>query len=98
MSSQTQPQNVHVAFLTMLRLILSLASLGLGSARTGRHNERSAKLPAAEASADAAWHVPSRFDQLPGWGIFSRGFRESPADRRFLEGSSLINSHSFRFL
>src|SRR4249920_1485840 len=75
MSSQTQPQNVHVAFGTTLRLIASLASLGLAPARTGRHDEGSAKLPAAAAPADAARHVPSGLDQLPRRDILSRRFR-----------------------
>src|SRR5438552_297931 len=77
MSSHTQPQKVHVAFLTTVRLILFFARPSLGSARTGRHDERSTKLPSAEAPANAARLVPSCVNGLPGRDLVWSGLRKS---------------------
>src|ERR1700722_13246454 len=64
MSSQTQPQKVHVAYFTISIAVLSpLARLLV--ARTGRHQERSSQLPAAEAPARPARLVPAFFDHGP---------------------------------
>src|SRR5262245_8799811 len=50
MSSQTQPQNVHVACFT-----ISMVSLPwLLVARTGQHQERSSQFPPAQAAARAS--------------------------------------------
>src|SRR5207248_4763223 len=70
MSSQTHPQKVHVAFFTTVSCIRSIpgpaASGGLFVAvRTGRDDERSPELAAAEAPADAPRHEPPRLDLLP---------------------------------
>src|SRR5262249_51447384 len=65
-SSQTHPQNVQVAFFTIVRLIACLALLGLVPARTGRQHERSAQLPAAITSPNPARPISPRIDQFPG--------------------------------
>src|SRR3989442_217637 len=99
MSSHTQPQKVHVAFLTTVRLILFFAWLGLGSARTGRHDERSAKLPSAEAPADAARLVPSGFDGLPGRDLIWSGLRKSKIRGWLAFSIGFWNAHrSFHFV
>src|SRR5262245_29960418 len=66
MSSHTQPQNVHVACFTMVRLMASLVLSVLLRARTGRQDEGSAQLSAAKAAADATRHVAAGFDLFPG--------------------------------
>src|SRR5260370_5323767 len=68
MSSQTQPQKVHAAFLTTVRLTVPPASLDLLPAQTGRHEKRSAQLPAKETPADAVRHVPAALDHFPWRG------------------------------
>src|SRR5207253_4533885 len=82
MSSQTQPQNVHVAFFTTVRLIVPLDLVDLLPARTGRHEKRSAQLPAQATAPDAARHVPPGLDLLPGRGSPRLGFRGNPGARR----------------
>src|SRR4029450_4927553 len=84
MSSQTKPQNVHVASFTTVKFIhhpawgpARSAQLSLflvrarpfDTAQTGRHDERSTKLPTAIAPPDAAWHIAPRLDHLPRRGI-----------------------------
>src|SRR3989442_7876202 len=99
MSSHTQPQKVQVAFLTTVRLMLFFAWLGLGSARTGRHDERSAKLPSAEAPADAARLVPSGFDGLPGRDLVWSGLRKSKIQGWLAFSIGFWNAHrSFHFV
>ena len=46
-----------------VKLLLLVARLV--SARTGRNDERSPKLPAGKAAARAARHVPARLDHFP---------------------------------
>src|SRR4029453_1817781 len=73
MSSQKQPQNVHVASFTIVRVTLSLLLVGArpsNAARTGRHDELSNKLPAAIASSTGARAVAPGFDHLPRRGVF----------------------------
>src|SRR5262245_25528101 len=69
MSSHTHPQNVHVACLTTFSVIpLSTSRLvvtTLVSARTGRDDEGSPKLPPWKASPRSARHVPTGLDHFP---------------------------------
>src|ERR1700730_17350290 len=74
MSSQTQPQKVHVAFLTTVRSIPCLPLPILAGVRTGRHDEGSAQHPAAKAPPDAARHVPPGINQLPRLGVLCLRF------------------------
>src|SRR6185369_9012943 len=68
MSSHTHPQNVQVACFTISTLSPSHrinALTRLLVARTGRHEERSTKLPSAEASAGTARLITRLFDHRP---------------------------------
>src|SRR5713101_6749076 len=91
MSSQTQPQKVHVASFTTVRLIL--LSLGLAPARTGRNDERSTKLPAGEAPPDAARHVPPGLNHFPRRNVFRRRFLVEHPERPdlFVWQNSLVH-------
>jgi hypothetical protein len=74
MSSQTQPQNVHVAYFTISIDILGVLP-GLFVARTGRHEERSSKLTTAEAAARPPRLVATFFDHGPMLDVL---FRQNP--------------------
>src|SRR5438093_13455930 len=65
MSSQTQPQKVHVAFLTIVKLISGLVWFVFAGARTGRHQKRSAQHAPTQTAADAPRHIPADGDLLP---------------------------------
>src|SRR5262245_53048192 len=70
-SSQTHPQNVQVAFFTTVNSISSPLAEDL-TARTGRQGESSAEGAAPVAAADAARHVATGLDLLPGRGLGRR--------------------------
>src|SRR4051794_6560238 len=73
MSSQTQPQNVHVACLTTVRLISTLACFVFGSARTGRYDKRSAQHSSAVAAPNAARLVAPAGNHFPGRSVLAFG-------------------------
>src|SRR5579883_2811884 len=65
MSSQTQPQKVHVAFFTTFSCMpVPWLTTDL-AARTGRQHERSTQFPPQTAAADAPRHVAPVGDLLP---------------------------------
>src|SRR5262252_5746215 len=99
-SSQTQPQNVHVALLTTVRLIsdqlrlrCALCSTSLlGAARTGRYHEGSTKLPAAEDSAESARHISAGVDHFPRRDICGGSRRGDPLVSLFGVLAFLVNA------
>ena len=81
MSSQTQPQKVQDAFLTIVKLMK--ASFALGAARTGRQHESSAQLPAAIAAANAPRLIAASLNLFPGLALARLGPGRDARDAGF---------------